>query len=121
MVVATLVRAYEALLALGEQQQAALEAADLDAYLALLDRREMAFAELVGLEPTVPTLSAADRLAIRDLIPRILAVDEALEVLLVSSAEATQHELNTLQHGLTALHSYVTETESKSFFIDRPS
>ncbi len=119
--VATLVRAYEALLDLGEQQQAALEAADIEAYMGLLERREVAFQELVGLEPTAATLAADDRSAIQALIPRILAVDEALEVLLVHSAEATQHELNTLQQGLTALHSYVTETESPSYFIDRPS
>jgi hypothetical protein len=111
---------YRKILGASEQQRLALQAQDPEGFFDISTQREALFERLQGLEAPPPSLGKLEREAISRLIEQILVSDKQVEALMSHLGAHAYKELQTLQAGLQALHSYLPENSDRSaFFIDR--
>ncbi|MEB3198108.1 MAG: hypothetical protein VKP62_12980 [Candidatus Sericytochromatia bacterium] len=109
---------YEALRRAGEAQLNTIQADDSEGFQAATAERERLFAGIRARESELGSLGARTRAQIREVIQSLLATDERLQAALASASARTLEELQTIQMGLQALHTYGIEGSPPAYYID---
>jgi hypothetical protein len=116
-----LLAAYEALAELGQAQRQALQDPELDAFLALAERRDELFKQVQVLEPEGDRASELERRQIQGAIAEILETDRQIQHELLIRTHRTRTELGKIQPGMNALQAYLQDADASAYFIDRNS